>query len=122
MEGRFSNGLVWIETVAILTGNALDNLATGYSASGAARGALQITPPFGCLTQIGKAPAQGVYMALRRQVGARIAWSCSGSMLAMAGAGWGDGARHMAEVHVYDTASGDCLQCMAIEALSVSLH
>ena len=52
--GRFSNGPVWIELVATLTGNGLENLATGNAPSGAAQGAFQILPPFGYLTQTGK--------------------------------------------------------------------
>ena len=51
--GRFSNGPVWIELVATLTGNALENLACGNSPSGAATGAFQVLPPFGYLTQTG---------------------------------------------------------------------
>ncbi len=55
--GRFSNGPVWIETVATLTGNALENLACGNSPSGATQGAFQVLPPFGYLTQTGKPPS-----------------------------------------------------------------
>ncbi|KAK9818741.1 hypothetical protein WJX74_007015 [Apatococcus lobatus] len=54
--GRFSNGPVWIETVATLTGNALENLATGNSPSGATTGAFQILPPFGYLAQTAIVP------------------------------------------------------------------
>ncbi len=52
--GRFSNGPVWIETVATVTGNALENLATGNAPSGASMGAFQVLPPFGYLTETGE--------------------------------------------------------------------
>lgn len=43
-------------------------------------------------------------------------------MLAIAGQARVDGAHPVAEVHVYDTASGDRLQCFTMKALHVSLH